>query len=155
MLHIALVETHKQVAHKMFNCSEIFRKAWADYRIRRLGVFAAGDENGRQFIRAIFAKALTDAWAEAKAKAADALRAQETEETARRFVAAQHRSRVAVCAAWTPQQRSARIAAIRDELAHLDYAPWGIRVSDERATLNDELAAIEAASAPIPTELAA
>lgn len=139
----------------MFNRSEILRTAWADYRTRRLGVFAAGDENGRRFIRAIFAKALTAAWAEAKAKAADAIRAQEAEEIARRFVAAQHRSRVAVCAAWTPQQRSARIAAIRDELAHLDYAPWGIRVSDKRATLNDELAAIEAASAPIPTELAA
>lgn len=58
----------------MFHRSEILLAAWADYRIRRLGVWAAGDENGRSFIRTMFAKALTAAWAKAKRETADAAR---------------------------------------------------------------------------------
>lgn len=133
----------------MLDRSELLRKAWADYRIRRLGVWAAGDENGRRFIRSLFAKALTSAWSEAKAKAAQGLRAREVEATAARFIEAQRRRWVEVVSAWTPGQRSARIAAIQDELALLDYAPWGTRVSDKRAALTEELAAIEAAAAAL------
>lgn len=58
----------------MLNRSEILLAAWTDYRVRRLGVWAAGDENGRRFIRTMFAKALTSAWAKAKREAADAVR---------------------------------------------------------------------------------
>jgi hypothetical protein len=58
----------------MLNRSKILLAAWSDYRIRRLAIWAAGDDAGRSFIRAIFAKALTAAWARARREAADAAR---------------------------------------------------------------------------------
>lgn len=119
----------------MLNRSKILLSAWADYRVRRLGVWAAGDENGRSFIRAIFAKALTAAWAKAKRAAA----AVALTETAVAFVAAERRVHAAAVAAMDPMSRSARINTIRDELQVLDYAPWGVRTSQRRMNLSTEL----------------
>jgi hypothetical protein len=139
----------------MFNRSEIFCKAWAAYRIARVTVFAAGDENGkRAFVRALFVRCLRRAWEDAKAEA----RSANAREAAR--LAAQLQVRIAasqrdLAARMDSQARSARIASIRDELRMLDYAPWGVRTSDRRANLSAELGILQAAASSAIPSLAA
>ena len=122
--------------------TRIFSAAWSAYRRARPAVWATGDETGsRRFLRDLFARLLRTAWADAKKAALlDASR-----ETARTFVAAQHRVAVAKVAAMEPGVRSARVASIRDEIELLQYAPLGVRVSQKRAALTDELAVFTAA----------
>lgn len=114
----------------MVNRSEVFSKAWAAYRLARVGIFAKGDETGRRaFLRPLFVKMLRRAWDEAKKAAA----------TVAAFLKAQNRVQAAAVAQMGPMARSARIASIRDELQVLDYAPLGVRTSQRRMDLNAEL----------------
>lgn len=136
-----------------FDLAVIMRTAWGRYRTYRLGVFAAGDDTGhRCFLRAIFAKALAAAWAEAK-KALDAsCRRQREQELARQLVERLHATRAARIAMMTTQERAARLSGVKDELELLDYAPWGVRVSDRRGELRTELAALELSFREAPGE---
>lgn len=130
----------------MFNRSEILRKAWATYRVARVGVFAAGDTNGKRvFVRALFARCLRRAWGDAKVEA----RSANSREAAR--LAAELQDKIAasqrdLAARMAPEARSARIAAIRDELTVLDYAPLGVRTSHRRMHLGSELSVLEHAA---------
>ncbi len=130
----------------MFNLSELLRKAWASYRIARVGVFAAGDENGkRRFVRSLFARCLRRAWADAKAEA----RSANSREVARLAAELQTKidaSKRDLAARMDPQARSARIASIRDELRMLDYAPWGVRTVQRRHDLGAELSLLNSAA---------
>ncbi|MEO6013512.1 MAG: hypothetical protein ABIQ30_08020, partial [Devosia sp.] len=104
--------------------------------------FAKGDGTGqRRFLPDLFAKMLRRGWVEAKKAASIADHAA----TVADFVAAQRRSRIAVANALTPGQRSAAITRARDDLALLDYAPLGVRVSERRANITAELDALSAA----------
>lgn len=129
----------------MFNRSEILRQAWASYRVARLGVFAAGDDNGKRvFVRSLFARCLRRAWDDAKAGA----RSAASREAARLAAALNVRiaaSQRDLAARMEPEARSARIAALRDEMATLDYAPWGVRTRTRRANLGAELAILKSA----------
>lgn len=139
----------------MFNRSEILRKAWASYRIARVAVFAAGDQNGKRvFVRALFARCLRRSWEDAKAEA----RSANSREAAR--VAAELQTKIDaskrdLAARMDPMARSARITAIREELQVLDYAPWGVRTADRRSNLGAELEMLVAASAAASHSLAA
>ena len=130
----------------MFNRSEILRKAWAAYRIARVGVFAAGDENGqRKFVRSLFARCLRRAWEDAKAEA----RSANSREAARLAAELQTKidaSKRDLAARMNPQARSARIASIRDELTMLDYASLNARTGNRRFELRAELALLETAT---------
>ena len=133
----------------MLNRSAILKAAWAVYRTARPAIFAAGDTSTRRvFLRSFFAKMLRRAWADAKQADATARRFADADKAARLFVDSQHAARVALAAAMTAAQLSARLSAVRDELALLDYAPWGVRVSNRRARLTAELAALET----VPTQ---
>ena len=124
----------------MFNRSEILRSAWAAYRLARMGYGYSnrGNVNGKAtFLRDMFAKSLRTAWAEAKSVGV----------TAAAFVTAQARVQTAAAAAMDPMARSARIAAIRDELQVLDYAPFGVRTGQRRQNLGAELATLANAAA--------
>lgn len=126
----------------MVSSSAVLTTAWKSYRIARLARWATGDETGkRRFLPDLFAGLLRTAWADAK----KAARIAASNETARAFVAAQRRVAVAKAAAMPEAERSARIAAIRDDLEILQYAPLGVRVSQKRAALTDELAVLTAA----------
>jgi hypothetical protein len=139
----------------MLNRANIMRSAWSAYRMARLCTFLPNDSSEhRAFYRPLFAKMLTKAWADAKRAAADAARAAETEATARRFIEAQRNARIALAARMTSDQRSARISAVRDEIALLAYAPWGVRVADRRADLTAELDVLSAGTAA-PLSIAA
>ena len=132
----------------MLNRSQILLAAWAAYRLARLGVFAAGDETGnRHFIRTIFARQLRNAWADAKKADQQARATREADEAAHRFLDAQRNARIALAASWSSEQRSVRASSLRDEITLLEYAPWGVRVSERRAALTAELDAIEAVPA--------
>jgi len=125
----------------MFNRSEILRKAWASYRVARVAVFAAGDENGKRvFVRSLFARCLRRAWDEAKKAARTVV------DTVAAFVTAQRRVQVAAAAAMAPMARSARIVEIRSELQVLDYAPWGVRTGQRRSDLGAELSLLQTAT---------
>lgn len=130
----------------MFNRSEILHKAWASYRVARVGVFAAGDENGKRvFVRALFARCLRRAWDDAKTEA----RSANTREAAR--LAGALNAKIAtsqrdLAARMAPEARSARISAIRDELQVLDYAPWGVRTVQRRHDLGAELSVLNSAA---------
>lgn len=131
----------------MFNRSEILRKAWASYRIARLGRFASGDETGkRRFLRPLFARCLSTAWANAKAAARSA-NSREAARIAEQLQASIRASQADLAARMDPMARSARIASLRDELTLLDYAPWGVRTSDRRSNLSAELRLLESAAA--------
>ncbi len=126
----------------MFNRSEILTAAWKAYRVARPCFFATGDETGtRRFLRDLFGKMLTKAWADAKKAAHHA----DHQATVRAFVEAQRRSHLAVAKAMTPGERSAAISRARDDLAILDYAPLGVRTSQRRADLRETLSALTAA----------
>lgn len=126
----------------MFNRSEIMVKAWSFYRLARPAFFAKGDTaDKRMFLGHLFAKMLRRAWEEAK-KAARSFN-----DTAAAFIAAERRANVARIAAMDPMTRSARIVAIRAELQVLDYAPWGVRTGDRRASLGAELELLNSAAA--------
>lgn len=130
----------------MFNRSEILRKAWASYRIARMGVFAAGDADGkRRFVRSLFARCLRRSWEDAKTEA----RSSNSREAARLAAELQVRIRASqadLAARMDPMARSARIVEIRGELQVLDYAPWGVRTGHRRADLNIELRLLEGAA---------
>lgn len=129
----------------MLSRSIVLSAAWAAYRLARPAFYAAGDTaTARVFLRPLFGKMLRRAWAEVKAADADSRRFAETEATAAAFVAAQHRVRATALRGLDAGQRSARLSAVRDELALLDYAPLGVRIADRRSTLNAELAALSA-----------
>jgi hypothetical protein len=126
----------------MVSSSAVFTAAWSAYRLARPAIWATGDETGtRRFLRDLFNRQLRTAWAAAK----KAARIAASDETARAFVAAQRRVAVAKAAAMPEAERSARIAAIRDDLETLQYAPLRVRVSQKRAVLTDELAVLTAA----------
>lgn len=91
----------------------IMTAAWADYRIRRLGVWAKGDENGRSFIRSIFAAALRAVWSKAKKDADRAARFAEQ----RRIEEAAEAVRMAAAMALTNDERAHRLHVIAFELA--------------------------------------
>lgn len=130
----------------MFNRSEILRKAWAAYRVARLGVFAAGDENGKRvFVRPLFARCLRRAWEDAKAEASTA-NARESARLATELQARIRASQADLAARMAPEALSARIASIRDELNLLDYAPWGVCTSERRRNLGAELSILTAAA---------
>lgn len=140
----------------MVNRSQIFRAAWADYRLARPAFFALGDGAGKRvFLPSLFAKALRGAWADTKAAEVQARRTAEANAAAEAFMATQHRGRVDLAARMTAGQRSVRISSVRDEITLLDYAPWGVRVSDRRASLLAELAALLEADAALTPALAA
>jgi hypothetical protein len=119
-----------------FDHAAIMRAAWTHYHLRRMGVFAAGDETGhRHFILSIFATALSISWAEAKKRA----------DTERRLAAAiaEHVAIVAEISApkFTGPAAVARIAAIENELRVIEYSdawsiPTGARERHLRAELN-------------------
>ena len=118
------------------NKSEVFTAAWSAYRTARPAFWATGDETGqRRFLPALFARLLRTAWADARK--ADA--------AARRFLELQQRGQVAVARQMEQGERSARIAAIRDQMEVLDYAPFGVRAVEKRAALKAELAVLTAA----------
>jgi hypothetical protein len=126
----------------MTSSSAVFTAAWSAYHLARPAIWATGDETGnRRFLRDLFARLLRTAWANARKAAAN----DASTETARRFVEAQRRVAIAKAAAMEPGTRSARVAAIRDEIEILQYAPLGVRVSQKRAALTDELAVLTAA----------
>lgn len=123
----------------MFNRSAILTAAWKAYRVARPCFFATGDETGsRRFLRDLFGKMLTKAWADAKKAAQHA----DHQATVRAFVEAQRRVAIAKASAMEPGARNARIAAIRDDIEILQYAPLGVRVSQKRAALTDEFSAL-------------
>lgn len=131
----------------MFHRSTILRKAWAAYRVARVGVFAAGDVDGKRvFVRSLFGRCLRRAWADAKAEARSA-NAREATRLAEQLQASIRASQVDLAARMDPMARAARIASLRDELTLLDYAPWGVRTSDRRSNLSAELRLLESASA--------
>ena len=75
MQRIPFIITLFVVVNLMLNRSAIFAFAWASYRLARPAIFAAGDDTGKRcFVRSLFARMLTQAWAEAKAARAQALR---------------------------------------------------------------------------------
>lgn len=118
------------------NKSEVFIVAWSAYRTARPAFWATGDETGqRRFLPELFARLLRTAWADARK--ADAV--------ARRFLELQQRGQVAVARQMEQGERSARIAAIRDQMEVLDYAPLGVRAVEKRAALKAELAVLTAA----------
>lgn len=130
----------------MFNRSEILRKAWASYRVARVGVFAAGDKDGKRvFVRSLFARCLRRAWDDAKVEARSA-NAREATRLAALLQASIRASQSDLAARMTPEARSARMASLRDELTLLDYAPWGVRTTTRRTELRAELAILETAA---------
>jgi hypothetical protein len=131
----------------MFNRSEILRKAWAAYRIARIGRWAAGDESGKRcFLRPLFARCLRTAWEDAKADARSA-NSREAARLAEQLQARIRASQADLAARMDPMARSARIVEIRGELQVLDYAPWGVRTSQRRADLGIELQLLETTAA--------
>lgn len=131
----------------MFNRQNILSKAWAAYRVARLGRFCAGDETGKRcFLRPLFARCLTAAWADAKADARSA-NAREAARIAAQLQASIRASQADLAARMDPMARAARIASLRDELTLLDYAPWGVRTTDRRSNLTIELQLLETAAA--------
>lgn len=131
----------------MFNRQNILNKAWAAYRVARVGVFAAGDVDGKRvFVRSLFARCLRRAWDDAKADARSA-NSREAARIAAQLQASIRASQADLAARMSPQARSARIAALRDELTLLDYAPWGVRTADRRSNLTIELQLLETAAA--------
>ena len=120
----------------MFNRSSILTAAWKAYRLARPAFFAAGDTaTHRKFLRSLFGKMLRQAWADAKKAATN---------TASAFVVAQQRVMTDKAAAMPAGERSVRIVEVRQELALLDYAPWGVRTSHRRADLSAQLTALTA-----------
>lgn len=123
-----------------FDRAAIMRAAWAHYHTRRTGVFALGDETGhRHFIRSIFAKALSVAWAEAKKRA----------DTERRLAAAMTDHMAMIAALSNPKLTGSaakvRIAEIENELRVIEFSDaWAIPTGDRVRSLRAELAALEA-----------
>lgn len=127
------------------NLSAILTDAWRRYRLARPAFFAAGDVGTkRMFLRNLFAKMLRTAWADAFA-AIRAAAGREAERLAGLLQAGIRQGQVDLARRMAPEQRSARIASIRDEITRLDYAPLGINVRMKRAALSDELAILAAA----------
>lgn len=129
-----------------FDLSAIFGATWTAYRLARPAVFAAGDETGkRSFVRPLFVRLLRTAWAEAKKTEARVRATRETEAIALLFIDAQRKVRFAIAASLSPEARSVRLSAVRDEITLVDYAPWGVRANERRAELRAELDALEEA----------
>ena len=135
----------------MFNRSEIFRSAWAAYRRARPAFCAAGDTaDHRAFVPSLFGRLLRQSWADARkaSVAAAAKRAADAEQAlARSIVTRLQQDRIAVLAALSAADRSARLSGVADELRMLDYAPWSVNAAQRRAQLNAEVELLEAADA--------
>lgn len=121
--------------------SQLLSAAWKSYRLARPCFNAAGDVGTKfTFLRDLFAKMLSKAWADAKKVAA----------TAQALVAAQARITADKVAALPAGERSVRISKIRDELVTLDYAPLGVRTAYRRRDLTAELYALAQARGDFP-----
>jgi hypothetical protein len=121
----------------MLDRSAILSSAWKSYRLARPAFFAAGDTaTHRRFLRSLFGKMLRQAWADAKKAAVT--------DTASAFVVAQSRVMAEKALAMPAGERSVRIVEVRQELALLDYAPWGVRTGNRRHDLSAQLDALTA-----------
>jgi hypothetical protein len=118
----------------MLNRSEIFRSAWAGYRLARPAIFDKGDETGvRRFLPDLFARQLRAAWERAKKSA------RRTEGLTAPVVASAVNLLVAV------KDRQARITEIDGELRTMDYSDTPTNW-DRRLSLRAERSALVAAA---------
>ena len=129
--------THANTTY--YDFSAILSDAWRRYRLVRPTVYAAGDVGEKRvFLRSFFAKMLRMAWADAFAVVRSIL-ARDAERVAAELRAKLREGQIHLTRRMSPEERSARITAVRDQIAVLDYAPFGVHIRMKRAALNDEL----------------
>lgn len=125
--------------------SAILRDAWRRYRLARPAFNAAGDVGSKRvFLRTLFAKMLRMSWADALAALRSAS-ARAAREVAAQLQAKIREGQIDLARRMSSEQRSARIVAIRGDIAALDYAPLGMHIRLKREALSDELAILNAA----------